>query len=1039
MCIMLHAPAAAQLRVSDLDPAADSISLRLSNLACVNAKVRIDTFYINTKRRQVDVRLNSAVRDYPLRDKDIEYFTQLVRRCLPSPENQYSVCLYTGDLELSRFSSGFYSGRRYTHEDNARQYGRERSPWITDMTVPVPEEGLSGRIIALWPGHGYYYSNTEDRWKWQRAPFFSTIEDLLLQSYIVSFLAPMLENAGASVILPRERDMQTEEVTVDNGSVFYTERNGIPDKKCWTDAPAPGFADTAVSYESGLNPFGLGTARMVECDLKNPSSAAYIPNFPESGEYAVYVSYQTVRQSTVAEYTIRHSGGESRYAVDQSMGGGTWVYLGTFRFTKGETGQGVLVRNCAEESKGRGYVTTDAVRFGGGMGNIRRGGQTSGVPRYAEAARYWLQWSGFPEEVYSMCGDTDDYKDDYMSRGEWVNDLVHRLGVPVDLAMALHTDAGVVRSDSTVGTLAVYKEESEGKIRYSDGRPRIMARELADIVQTTIVEDIRSNYRQDWTRRAIWDRSYMEARVPDVPAVLIELLSHQNFSDMCCALDPQFKFTVSRAIYKGILKYLSFIYGLKYTVQPLPVENLSLEITDTKKDMACVRLRWSPREDPSEPSAEPEAYMVYRRTADTAAGVEIPGFDSGTLVYGTEFSEYVKPGRIYSYKVVALNKGGKSFPSEILSAGYIPDAPMALAVNGFTSVTPPAVLPVCDSMTAGFDFRADHGTPYIRDCSYIGEQFEFMRTKDWIHDDRPGFGASYMDYGPAPVAGNTFDYPFIHGLALMRSGIGFSSVSIGALPEIETVPDRYAVIDLIFGKQTDIFHNGSLYCLLSDYCSEGGALIISGANIGRSTWYDQNKKYRSSALLQNSLSSILNAAGGINALKDSLAAAGLAEPRLMSSLDSTADELRAFAARTGKTLANDIISIQREADPEFAASILASEIFRYGWSNSSATTTGMVRPVHNSADILQDSPSYFQFRSTPNPESYCVESPDAILPSDEEAFTFMRYSGSNTSAAVAYDGDYRCVSFGFPLEALTSQHQVDCLMREVIGFLLDFE
>ena len=59
------------------------------------------------------------------------------------------------------------------------------------------------------------------------------------------------------------------------------------------------------------------------------------------------------------------------------------------------------------------------VKIGGGYGNIARrvdnshidenpgnssinySYTTSGYPRFTEAARYWLQWAGFPEKVYS--------------------------------------------------------------------------------------------------------------------------------------------------------------------------------------------------------------------------------------------------------------------------------------------------------------------------------------------------------------------------------------------------------------------------------------------------------------------------------------------------------------------------------------------------------------------------------------------------------------------------------------------------------------
>ena len=59
--------------------------------------------------------------------------------------------------------------------------------------------------------------------------------------------------------------------------------------------------------------------------------------------------------------------------------------------------------------------------------------------------------------------------------------------------------------------------------------------------------------------------------------------------------------------------------------------------------------------------------------------------------------------------------------------------------------------------------------PYIQDFSYIGSQKEFRRALPWYDDDSGGFGDSYGDYEAAPVAGNTFDYPYLHGSSVMKA------------------------------------------------------------------------------------------------------------------------------------------------------------------------------------------------------------------------------------------------------------------------------
>ena len=48
------------------------------------------------------------------------------------------------------------------------------------------------------------------------ANLFGTTEDLYTQTIVIPYLFPMLENAGAVVVSPRERDWQKQEVIVDN-------------------------------------------------------------------------------------------------------------------------------------------------------------------------------------------------------------------------------------------------------------------------------------------------------------------------------------------------------------------------------------------------------------------------------------------------------------------------------------------------------------------------------------------------------------------------------------------------------------------------------------------------------------------------------------------------------------------------------------------------------------------------------------------------------------------------------------------------------
>jgi hypothetical protein len=142
--------------------------------------------------------------------------------------------------------------------------------------------------------------------------------------------------------------------------------------------------------------------------------------------------------------------------------------------------------------------------------------------------------------------------------------------------LAFHSDAGVKR-DSIIGTLMIYTDFDNDKSKtYPTGVSRQLARDYGDYMQSQIVNDVRALYAPHWMRRQLHNSSYAEARHPKVPAVLLELLSHQNYDDMRYGLDPRVKFTISRAIYKGMLRFIHAQYGTEVVVQPLPVQKMAM-------------------------------------------------------------------------------------------------------------------------------------------------------------------------------------------------------------------------------------------------------------------------------------------------------------------------------------------------------------------------------------------------------------------------------------------------------------------------------
>ena len=70
-----------------------------------------------------------------------------------------------------------------------------------------------------------------------------------------------------------------------------------------------------------------------------------------------------------------------------------------------------------------------------------------------------------------------------------------------------------------------------------------------------------------------------------------------------------------------------------------------------------------------------------------------------------------------------------------------------------------------------------------------------------------------------------------------------------------------------------------------------------------------------------------------------------------------------------------------------------------------------------------------------NPQIYCVESPDGILPASKSASSIYRYADSGICAGVAYEGKgYKSVSLGFPVEALENYQMIEDLMVNTLKY-----
>lgn len=809
---------------------------------------------VDNKNHTVTITLGEEFAQQDITEKLVNKTYKKIKKSLPRQYNKHKLIVMANGMPIEDYIPGRKSDNEYDSYWDGIDY--KGKPWVSNISKPNNISlGLSNRHIALWASHGRYYDQKKGFWKWQRPNLFCTTEDLFTQTIVVPYLIPMLENAGATVFTPRERDWQTKEIIVDNDKGVSGEGSWYgehTEKEPWTDTGERGFGFRNGILRDGENPFTMGTARMIRTTKKEDKAIAiWQPNFKEEGRYAVYVSYQTMPKSVDdAHYIVRHKGQETHFIVNQKMGGGTWVYLGTFDFDKGEN-----PFNCValtNQSKRKGVVTADAVRFGGGMGNIERGGDISHMPRCLEAARYYAQWAGAPYSIYGNKTGTDDYAEDINTRSLMTNWLAggspyvptkEGKKVPIELSLAVHSDAGYERDGkSLVGSLAICTTSfNDGRL--NSGISRFASQDFIEALRSNVTRDLSKKYKR-WNWRYLWDRNYSETRLPEVPSAIIETLSHQNFPDMKLGQDPNFKFTMARSIYKTILRYVSQMHRRPCIVQPLQPHLFKATLTGDNK----VRLSWKAQDDELEPTAVPTSYNIY-----VAAGSG--GFDNGTNVRGTSYTMELEPGVMYRFKVTAVNRGGESFPTSTLSAYYQPGATKtAMVINGFSRLSAPAVRDNIHEQ--GFDIEEDAGVSYGLTAGWSGKQQCF--NKSTMGSTEPnGLGYSGNEMAGNFVMGNTFDYVYTHADAIAATK-KYNVVSCTSETVESGIVDliNYDVVDLALGLQkydenSTVFYKSIPSMLrnkLSAYVLGHGKLIASGAYIGSDLQHDDERVWLESTL-----------------------------------------------------------------------------------------------------------------------------------------------------------------------------------------------
>ncbi|ATB47171.1 N-acetylmuramoyl-L-alanine amidase [Corallococcus macrosporus DSM 14697] len=642
---------------------------------------------------------------------------------------------------------------------------------------------LSGKVVYLSPGHGFTRSAPLSRWATQRPNTWAVVEDLISAEVLNQYLLPMLTGAGATVVPLREPDLNRHMAIVDDGQAGYAE-----DGAGFESSAQPGWATPPTPMGNGVEPFGLGTTRLMATARAATASATWTPELPAEGSYHVYVSYAAdPSRAPDAHYVVKHAGGESHFRVNQRRHGGTWVLLGRFYFKAGQhpdSGAVVALNDTAEG----GTVSLDAVRFGGGSGVIGDDAMAPlPRPRYEESARYHVQFSGAPFEVYAPSGAnalSNERNADVTARPRFAAWL-HEEGEDA-VYLAWHTNASLSGSVSGTEAYVYGPNPVDGTLDFT-GVPGsdVLAQALLD----EFARDLRREVDPSWRVRNLRSANLGEVNPrhnDEMPSVLLEVAYHDNVTDSNRLKEPVFRRVAARAILQGLIKYYAARDGVPVVLPPEAPE----AVAALNGSAGTVELRWAaPPANPDEEGRDaPTGYRVYQ----SADGL---GWDDGTDEAGLSFRATLAPGTTRYFRVAAVSAGGEGFPSPTVGvrtpAGE--EAAPVLVVNGFERLD---AAQACAEALDNYDLAAP-----------VRLLLETMNDGTYVRR---------------------------HGAALAHAGLAFDSATRAAVAaNLVTVGGPYRLVDWFTGRggAGGAGPSREEQDALRGFVMQGGHLLLSGSHV----------------------------------------------------------------------------------------------------------------------------------------------------------------------------------------------------------------
>ena len=154
---------------------------------------------------------------------------------------------------------------------------------------------------------------------------------------------------------------------------------------------------------------------------------------------------------------------------------------------------------------------------------------------------------------------------------------------------------------------------------------------------------------------------------------------------------------------------------------------------------------------------------------------------------------------------------------------------------------------------AGIAWWNDEGISYIRDFAFVGYQYDFKRDSKWKSDDSPGWGASDVQGWSKIIAGNSFNFPSVHGKYFEQLKVSYISSSRSAFELGIYNASDYRMLDIIFGEQRSVRNfrsekqdgsfpvfSHSMQVSIEKFVDNQITILVSGAYIGTDILSNKN-------------------------------------------------------------------------------------------------------------------------------------------------------------------------------------------------------